>query len=35
MIIQTLGQKLLMDHALGMKSNSVARKVVKVALRER
>lgn len=32
MIIQTLGQKLLMDHALGQKSNEVASKVKKVAI---
>lgn len=32
MIIQTLGEKLLMSHGLGMKSDSVASKVKKVAL---
>lgn len=32
MIIQTLGEKLLMSHALGQKSDSVASKVKKVAI---
>ena len=31
-MIQTLGQKLLMSHALGQKSDSVASKVKKVAV---